>query len=136
MKRLAVLLIPLLLAVAACSQRTAPVPGPPPTARGDALARGVWTASGTTFLLHHAGRVEIGAKRIPMTGVLLLDTRARTARVQAIGAFGLTLFAMEITPREMRRLGACPLFERFPSLERNVTPHCTRPVPRPPARAR
>lgn len=123
MKRTVLLLLYLVLTTAACTHRAAPsptLPELPPTARGDVLARGIWTVSGETYLLHHAGHVEIGNERLPLNGVLLLDTRARVARVQAIGVFGLTLFAMEITQQGARSLGACPLFKRFPSLERHV----------------
>lgn len=92
----------------------------PASERGAALVSGAWERSGRTILLRHGGYLQIGEERLPMNGVVLVDTARRTVRLKALGDFAVTLFSMEVTPDELCVLSMLPVLRRYPNLEWHV----------------
>ena len=117
--RTGLLAAPLLAAslfAAACG--TVPFRPTEPVATGptspSALAGGLWTSGKGTFLIRQSVLFEFGGNRIPMTGILRLDTGEKTARLVGMDSMGIKLFDLGVDRRSATRYHVLPALDRYP----------------------
>lgn len=73
-----------------------------------------WLESGKTFRLRHDGVLQLTAKTIPMTGFMVLDTKAKQAKLALLTGLGIKLAILEIGKNEYKVLTSTPVADRIP----------------------
>ena len=111
-------LLAALLPAAACTtapfRPTEPTRTRPTTAA--ALAGNLWTAGNGTFLIRQSGLLEFQGARMPMVGILKLDTGNKTARLVGMDDMGMKLFDLSVDRSSSRMHYTLPALDRYPGL--------------------
>jgi hypothetical protein len=56
-----------------------------------------WLSGGQRYLCRHSGLLEVFSRKIPLEGVVKVDTQSNTARLVAMDSMGVKLFDLSIT---------------------------------------
>jgi len=111
-------LLAALLSAAACAtapfRPTEPTRTRPTTAA--ALAGNLWTAGKGSFLIRQSVLLEFQGARIPMVGILKLDTGNKTARLVGMDDLGVKLFDLSVDRGSSRTHYTLPALDRTPGL--------------------
>jgi len=111
-------LLAALLPATACTtapfRPTEPTRTRPTTAA--ALVANLWTAGNGTFLIRQSGLLEFQGARMPMVGILKLDTGNKTARLVGMDDMGVKLFDLSVDRRSSRTHFTLPALDRYPGL--------------------
>lgn len=116
-------LLAALLSAAACAtapfRPTEPTRTRPTTAA--ALAGNLWTAGNGTFLIRQSGLLEFQGARLPMVGILKIDTGKKTARLVGMDDLGVKLFDLSVDRRSSRTHYILPALDRYPRIAAAVS---------------
>lgn len=105
----------LLACLASCAH--GPFPEPPgvevePGLGAGALVRAYWPPPGGVFRVKQTAVLEIRGSRMPMLGVMELDTRTPRARLVALNDLGVKLLDITVTPSDTRAHYVLPGLDR------------------------
>lgn len=116
-------LLAALLPAAACAtapfRPTEPTRTRPTTAA--ALVGNLWTAGKGTFLIRSSGLLEFRGARLPMVGIMKLDTGAKTARLVGMDDMGVKVFDLSVDRRSNRTHYIFPALDRYPGIAAAVS---------------
>ncbi len=106
----------LTLMLAACAPYQQPQPGPECTSRPtlEQMRSGNWLQRPGIWHLRQSVLLELGSRKIPLEGLLRLDTKRREARLVAMNGMGLVLFDLQIDQQGQKLLRAMPQLEKQP----------------------
>jgi hypothetical protein len=115
-------LLAALLLTAACGtvpfRPTEPAATRPATAAS--LSGNLWTAGKGIFLVRQSVLMEYMGARIALSGVMRLDTGARTARLVGMDEMGVKWFDLSVDRESTRTNFILPALERYPGMARAV----------------
>lgn len=116
-------LLAALLPAAACT--TAPFRPTEPTrtrpATAASLVGNLWTAGNGTFLIRQSGLLEFRGARLPMAGIMKLDTDDKAARLVGMDDMGVKLFDLSVDRKSHRTHYTLPAMDRYPGIAAAVS---------------
>lgn len=84
------------------------------------LVAGVWTEHPGVYRMRQSVLFELGGMRVPMTGLLQLDTRERQVRLVAMNDMGVKLFDLAVTERDQEEHFIFPELAKYPGFSKAV----------------
>ncbi len=79
-----------------------------------------WLQQGAVWRLRQTALLEFSARKIPLEGLLQLDTARRKARLVALNELGLVLFDLELDGHNLQLHRALPQLQQQPDLASGV----------------
>lgn len=73
-----------------------------------------WFTPGKVFKIRHDGILRIGDSTLPMSGMMLLDTRTRQAKVALFTGLGIKLVTLEVSEDSHMVLSSSPMAQGIP----------------------
>ena len=84
------------------------------------LVAGVWTEHPGVYRMRQSVLFELGGMRVPMTGLLQLDTRERQVRLVAMNDMGVKFFDLSVTERDQEEHYIFPELAKYPRFSQAV----------------
>ena len=84
------------------------------------LLEDCWLTGGHRYLCRHSGLLEIFMRKVPLEGVLKLDTVSNEARLVALDTMGVKLFDVSVTAANYQLNYLLPLLEEHRQLPEMV----------------
>lgn len=84
------------------------------------LATGVWTQHPGVYRMRQSVLFELGGMRVPMTGLLQLDTRKQLVRLVAMNDMGVKLFDLSVSESDRQEHYIFPELARYPRFSEAV----------------
>ena len=79
-----------------------------------------WLCHPGTWRLRQGALLEIGSRKLPMEGLLLLDLGRQEARLLAMNEMGMVLFDLQVSPENQQMLRTIPPLQKIPGLAEGV----------------
>lgn len=127
-------LLPLLFACAPFERPSAVVECPRHPSRQQLLADN-WLQQTAVWQLRQSALLELGSQKVPLEGVLQLDTARNKARLVAMNEMGLVLFDLELDEQGQQLHRAMPQLQQQPGFAIGVAASLRRIFLQPTARA-
>lgn len=84
------------------------------------LASGIWTEPPGVYRMRQSVLFEFGGMRVPMTGMLQLDTRSRQVRLVAMNDMGVKLFDLSVSEQDSQEHYVFPELAKYPGFSEAV----------------
>lgn len=95
-------------------------PQPLPVLTAQQLVDNWWLAPGHRYLCRHSGLLEVFMRKVPLEGVVKIDTTEQTARLVAMDTMGVKLFDLFVTKHSHQLNYLLPMLEEHPQLPKMV----------------
>lgn len=79
-----------------------------------------WLCSGHRYLCHHSGLLEVAGRKIPLEGVVKIDTVTNEARLVAMDTMGVKLFDLSVASNSYQLNYLLPVLEQHKQLPQMV----------------
>lgn len=93
---------------------------PMPPVSGQQLLDNCWLTIGHRYLCRHSGLLEVFTRKIPLEGVVKVDTSKNEARLVAMDSMGVKLFDIAVTAASYQLNYLLPVLEEHPQLPQMV----------------
>lgn len=95
-------------------------PQPLPVLTAQQLVDSWWLAPGHRYLCRHSGLLEVFMRKVPLEGVVKIDTTKQTARLVAMDTMGVKLFDLLVTKHSHQLNYLLPILAEHPQLPKMV----------------